>query len=462
MGLRTLHRALLIAGAGVVLAAMVAVMPATATAGGLQFAVGPKVSAADTPLTIRVSGLQPGANVTLTVTSVDAAGIKWSSTSTYTASPAGTVDPATSPETSLYNGTDPMGPVDFMAAPHLSSALTPIWPFGLMSPVGSLSSTHAVRFYSWAKCSLSLQGQHGCTWSKPLSFTFTATSGNAHASVTVQRGPAAPVTASFESVAATGFYGVFWQPPAGQDNHVGIVEFDGSSGGIRIPVGAMLAARGYPTLDLAYFDEPGLPQAPSGQVPKALSLDYFAKALRWLGRQPGVDPRRLWVMGASMGSEAALLLGVDYPSLVHGVVGLAPNDVAECWGPGVPLWTLGGQPVPCTNQFNRMPPTDNPAAVIPVAKIRGPVFLDCGEQDSSWPSCAHSKAMMAELAAAHDTYPHELLDYPDAGHVVGALLPYYPGLAAAEQLLGIGGSSVVANPLACADQWPKLLAFLRN
>jgi len=118
--------------------------------------------------------------------------------------------------------------------------------------------------------------------------------------------------------------------------------------------------------------------------------------------------------------------------------------------------------VPCTNQFNRMPPTDNPAAVIPVAKIRGPVFLDCGEQDSSWPSCAHSKAMMAELAAAHDTYPHELLDYPDAGHVVGALLPYYPGLAAAEQLLGIGGSSVVANPLACADQWPKLLAFLRN
>jgi hypothetical protein len=46
MGLRTLHRALLIAGAGVVLAAMVAVMPATATAGGLQLTVTPKVAAA--------------------------------------------------------------------------------------------------------------------------------------------------------------------------------------------------------------------------------------------------------------------------------------------------------------------------------------------------------------------------------------------------------------------------------
>jgi hypothetical protein len=70
--------------------------------------------------------------------------------------------------------------------------------------------------------------------------------------------------------------------------------------------------------------------------------------------------------------------------------------------------------------------------------------------------------MMAELAAAHDTYPHELLDYPGGGHGVSALLPYYPGLAAADQLLGTGGSIVVADTLARADQWPKLLAFLRN
>ncbi|MGD0985806.1 MAG: acyl-CoA thioester hydrolase/BAAT C-terminal domain-containing protein [Acidimicrobiales bacterium] len=472
MGLRTMHRVFLVVCAGVVLAAMVAVKPATATAGGLQLTVTPSVSAADTPLTIRVSGAQPRAKVVLSVTSVDAAGTKWSSTSIYAATSAGTVDPATSPENGVYVGgppsrtmhfvgTDPMGPVDFMAAPLLSPGLVPFWPFGLMSPVGSASSTQSLTTYWWAKCSLS-QAQHGCTWSKPLSFTFTATNGKAHASVTVQRGPALPVTASFESVAATGFYGVFWQPPAGQDNHVGIVEFGGSEGGIDTSYGAMLAARGYPTLDLAYFGEPGLPQAPIGQVPEALSLDYFAKALRWLGRQPGVDPRRLWVMGFSMGSEAALLLGVDYPGLVHGVVALSPNDVAACLGPGVPLWTFGGKPVPCTNQFNKTYPTDNPAAVIPVAKIHGPVLLECGEQDSVWSSCAHSKAMMAELAAAYDTYPHELLDYPDAGHGLGFLLPYYPGIAPLEQFFGIGGSSVVANPLARADQWPKLLAFLRN
>jgi dienelactone hydrolase len=467
MGLRTLHRVFLIVCAGVVLAAMVAVVPATATAGGFQLTVSPKVSAADTPLTIRVSGAQPGANVTLTVTSVDAAGTTWSSTTTYKATSAGTVDPATSSGATLkphgygsgdFVGTDPMGAVDFLTAPLLSSELSPIWPFGLMSPFGTVSSTQALPFYWWAKCSLSLQGQHGCTWSTPLSFTFTATSSKAHASVTVQRGPALPVTASFESVAATGFYGVFWQPPAGHDNHVGIVQFGGDRGGTEIPVGAMLAARGYPTLDLAYFGEPGLPQTEQG-----ISLEYFAKALRWLGRQPGVDPRRLWVMGRSRGSEAALLLGVDYPSLVHGVAALVPGDTADCSaGEGSPLWTFGGKPVPCTKQFNNTHPTDNPAAVIPVAEIRGPVFLDCGEQDTNWSSCAHSKAMMAELAAADDTYPHELLDYPQAAHGLGFLLSYYPGFAAVEEFWGIGGSSAVANPLASADQWPKLLAFLRK
>ncbi len=452
MGLRAVHRVFLIACAGVVLAAMVAVMPATATAGGLQLTVRPTVSAADTPLSIRVSGVQPGANVTLTVTSVDADGIKWISISTYTASSAGTVNTATSPDKLVYPGIDPMVPIDLMGAPQGSPAQAAIWPFGL-----DVSNTTSPSFYWWAKCSLS-QAQHGCTWSKPLDFTFTATSGNAHASVTVQRGPALPVTASFESVAATGFYGVFWQPPAGHDNHVGVMEFGGSGGGMDIPIGAMLAARGYPTLDLAYFGEPSLPKAA-----KDLSLEYFAKALGWLGRQPGVDPHRLWVMGWSMGSEAALLLGVDYPSLVHGVVALAPNDVADCsMGAGSPLWTFGGKSVPCTNQFNNTHPTDNPVAVMPVAKIRGPVLLECGGHDSAWSSCAHSEAMMAELAAAHDTYPHELLEYPDAAHGLGMLLPYYPGIALAEQSFGIGSSSVVADPLARADQWPKLLAFLHN
>jgi dienelactone hydrolase len=99
---------------------------------------------------------------------------------------------------------------------------------------------------------------------------------------------------------------------------------------------------------------------------------------------------------------------------------------------------------------------------IPVAKIRGPVFLDCGEHDSVWPSCDHAKAMMAELAAAHVRFPHELLAYPAAGHAICTVLPYTPGLVPAEEAFSLGGTNDVANALARAAQWPKLLAYLRN
>jgi len=69
---------------------------------------------------------------------------------------------------------------------------------------------------------------------------------------------------------------------------------------------------------------------------------------------------------------------------------------------------------------------------------------------------------MAELAATHDRYPHELLDYPNAAHAIGALMPYYPGFSILEALQQIGAPNLVADSLALALQWPKLLAFLRN
>ena len=68
------------------------------------------------------------------------------------------------------------------------------------------------------------------------------------------------------------------------------------------------------------------------------------------------------MLGSSYGSEAALLLGVHYPSLVHAVVALVPSSVVTCGivGAGrVTLttprclgspWTLGGKPLPHTQR----------------------------------------------------------------------------------------------------------------
>ena len=65
-----------------------------------------------------------------------------------------------------------------------------------------------------------------------------------------------------ESIAATGFYGQFWAPPvaarAGRPcwNSAALRAGVFATGKL---IGAALAAAGYPTLDIAYFGEPGLP-----------------------------------------------------------------------------------------------------------------------------------------------------------------------------------------------------------
>jgi pimeloyl-ACP methyl ester carboxylesterase len=100
--------------------------------------------------------------------------------------------------------------------------------------------------------------------------------------------------------------------------------FGGSEGGQSGPVivgAALLAAHGYPALSLAYFHEPGLPDSLTN-----IPLEYFARALRLLRSQPGVDLDHVLVQEASRGGEAALLLGATFPDLVNGVVAGAPGS----------------------------------------------------------------------------------------------------------------------------------------
>jgi BAAT / Acyl-CoA thioester hydrolase C terminal len=125
------------------------------------------------------------------------------------------------------------------------------------------------------------------------------------------------------------------------------------------------------------------------------------------------------------------------------------------------IWTPGGEPVPCTSQYNPVP-ADDPSALIPVDRVHGPIFLDCGGADGIWNACTYAETMMSQLDRAHDGYPHELLAYSQAGHGLGAPVPYDPGVASLEYYFGLGGDSVLSNALALAQQWTKLLTFLGN
>ena len=185
---------------------------------------------------------------------------------------------------------------------------------------------------------------------------------------------------------------------------------------------ALLASHGYPALALAYFQEPGLPQTLT-RVP----LEYFTRALALLRAQPGVDPRRVYVMGASRGGEAALLLGATFPQLVNGVIAFVPGSYVNSAIPdrGDSGWTLAGRDLPYApvSKFGAPAASVDPRAVIPVERIAGPVVLTCGEVDLEWPSCSFVDDVTQRLTAHHFRHPVTVLRYPDGGHLSGSLPP---------------------------------------
>lgn len=377
----------------------------------------------DVPVHIVVRGLHPGATVTLTLRSTDEQKTVWSSTATFRSDAAGTVDLATDPAVSgSYQGVDPMGLVD------------------TLQPVPAKPA-----YYYWPR--------------KLATFVLgVADGGHTVATKAFTRRGSDPAVRMYQAtIAATGFYGQYWTPGTTHPARPAVLEFGGSDGGLSGSlIGAALASAGYPTLDLAYFAEPGLPS-----TLRDIPLAYFARALRWLAHQPGVLPDRIYVSGASRGSEAALLLGAHYPDLVHGVIASSPSDMSFGSVPDgrSPAWTFDGRPVPHSRTFSDFTAVDDPAALIPVAKIQGPVLLVCGTADQMWTSCAYAETIQDELAAAGDRFPHALYRYTSAGHYVNALVPYEPTQLQPQDADGLG-DTYTANANADARFWPNLLHFL--
>ena len=389
----------------------------TEHAAGARLSVVPALSAEDQPVDIGVSGLAPDQIVSLSVASTDAKGVRWTSAATFEA--------------------DAQGVVSTGRSAARSGAYTGVWPMGLIAMMSATGPAPAGAYF-WADA-------------HPFRFVVSvAAQGKTIASSTfLRRFSSQALTHRPQSLSAAGLIGDF-DYPAGAERRPAILLLGGSEGGIPGPLQAgLLAAQGYPVLALAYFKEPGLPQQLEN-VP----LEYFAAALKWLGRQPQVDPTHIAVLGISRGSEAALLSGAYFPALVHAVIAMVPSDVALCSYPGCqgPAWTLHGHALPYTREFDDPQPTDQPAAVIPVKRIRGPIFLACGGDDQTWTSCPYADAIIAHLNAAHDHFPHVLYRYANAGHEVGAFVPYEPqaGNDSADQ----------ADQEALAAVWPRLLDFL--
>ena len=166
--------------------------------------------------------------------------------------------------------------------------------------------------------------------------------------------------------------GELFLPPPGTPRHAGVLVFGGAEGGMSQVYGAaLLAAHGYPALTVAYFDWPGLPPA-LDDIP----LEYFETAGKILASQPQVDPAHVLAMGYSRGSEAALLLADNFPTLFHGAVVYSPSSEVNVAGDNQAraAWILGPRVV-------------DPGP-IDVSHISGPVLAVAGDQDSIWGSAS--------------------------------------------------------------------------
>ena len=403
----------------------------TAGCGGthhaLRVRVTPVSSTEDQPVQIRIDGLAPRQGVWLELRSTDANGIAFRSRAAF--------------------GADRKGVLDLGRARALSgSSYSGVWPMGLLTSM-SAPSAPAFSYYRWGRA--------------PRRFVLTVSSQSRRIASTsfVRRWTRVRYSTVTETVARDGFDGTLYAP-VGASHERALLAFGGSEGGDDGSWAERFAAHGIPVLYVGYFHAPGLPDRLVN-----IPLEYFRAALEWLDRRPEVDPARVSVLGVSYGSEAALLLGVHFPKLVHGVVALVPSSVVTCGIVGAGReggltgrlclgspWTLGGKPLPHTAILNNPRPWDDARAVIPVERIRAPVFLACGGHDEIWSSCPYARAIVARRKAHGEAT--ELLVYPTAGHHVGTpFILYEPGSLASDFF-------VPNDERSREDLWPRVLAFL--
>ena len=228
----------------------------------------------------------------------------------------------------------------------------------------------------------------------------------------------------------------------------GVLVIGGSGGSEPSYVGEGLARAGIAALSVAYFGRPGLP----AQL-RDIALEYFLGALRVLQESlaPGVA---LVVLGMSRGSEAAMLTAIHSGGRAAAVVASVPgNVVAGSWPPGGPAWLLEGRAVPYVGHSG--PESDDPDALIPVELVPGPILLVAAGADRVWPSAEMARALSARLREHGDAHGHTVLEYPDAGHALGYLIPRLPP--------GLLPPDLVDEPVdqaARADAWPKVVEFI--
>ena len=279
-----------------------------------------------------------------------------------------------------------------------------------------------------------------------------------------------------------GFHAELFRPE--QDNYSGkaLICFSGSDGRFEWSrkLAAAFQAHGLTTLALAYVMEEGLPKQ-FYRVPID-PLETVAKRLHSMGYE------KVGLWGISKGAELALTAGSLLPGLVNAVVAVAPMSLV-CQGfsknkgisimPGsswsfhgvelpyarfgvdqFPLWqvlrkSLAARELTMYDLYLPLVKNPDPAAVIRVENITGPILLLSSKMDTMWPSEPAAKKVMERLREHGFAYPYRHLSYDYGSHL------FVPAeLSLAKFFVGDRGKYKELSRKARMDSLEKTLEFV--
>ena len=304
---------------------------------------------------------------------------------------------------------------------------------------------------------------------------------------TLTAGPALAQEGAVSVTPVPGFPYANLYAPEGAEGLPVVVILHGAEGGTEAGdrYGPILARMGYAAVGLPYYSPDWGEYGPPKALPEIagsfvdIRVDQLAELREVLASIPQADVERFGLLGASKGSEFALIAASRYP-WIDAVVAYTPTDVVwEGWGletveaegtrssfsfegqalafmpyRGFVEGLLAGPGMADLRAIHENGRADHPereaAARIPVEAYAGALIVIAGDRDAQWNSGDAARAIVASREAAGLTTT--ALIYPEAGH----------------DLVGDGGpresprsgGSPEADAAARADAWPQVVAFM--